>query len=488
MGKYAGLLLALIFAILVSCAPLRSVLVTEPAEIVIFEDFESGTYDKWEIEGTAFGKQPHTGTSPKQNLVTGFLGKGLVNTYLPNDEPQGKMKSEKFKIQRPFIGFLIGGGKHPDETCINLVIDGEIVRTQTGRRSEKLRPAVWDVKEFIGKEAFFEIVDKHSEGWGHINIDHIVFSQDYPPEEIFLSYTPMLKAGKFEKIYDPSVGEKEQWYINDHTFVCGQAGLWHLIGITHAEPANPLNEKNFAHAVSSSLTAKTWSKLPFALTAEWEKWREVHLWAPHIISHNNLYHMFYCAGDRDHARYKIHLATSKDLHEWQRHPENPMVVDGYDARDPFILKLGDTFVMYYTATDPADSGNHIVAFRTSKDLIHWSERGICFRDPEVGKWGGGTESPFVIRRGEYFYLFIGPRGGYVGTEVFRSKNPFEWDLFDLVGHIESHALEVIRDIDGKWYVSSCGWGQGGVYLAPLTWLDGLDDSDTSFPIPVVNNK
>ena len=102
--------------------------------------------------------------------------------------------------------------------------------------------------------------------------------------------------------------------------------------------------------------------------------------------------------------------------------------------------------------------------------------------------GWRNRIPFVIRRGEYFYLFIGPRGGYVGTEVFRSKNPFEWDLFDLVGHIESHALEVIRDIDGKWYVSSCGWGQGGVYLAPLTWLDGLDDSDTSFPIPVVNNK
>ena len=25
-----------------------------------------------------------------------------------------------------------------------------------------------------------------------------------------------------------------------------------------------------------------------------------------------------------------------------------------------------------------------------------------------------------------------------------------------------------------WYVSHCGWYQGGVYLAPLTWHDGED--------------
>ncbi len=60
--------------------------------------------------------------------------------------------------------------------------------------------------------------------------------------------------------------------------------------------------------------------------------------------------MFYCAGGRDHGRYKIHLATSKDLWSWERHEANPMVVDGYDARDPMILRHGDIWIMYYTAT------------------------------------------------------------------------------------------------------------------------------------------
>ena len=32
-------------------------------------------------------------------------------------------------------------------------------------------------------------------------------------------------------------------------------------------------------------------------------------------------------------------------------------------------------------------------------------------------------------------------------------------------------------------MSSAGWGQGGVYLAELTWHDGCDSCDTNLPIP-----
>jgi len=193
--------------------------------------------------------------------------------------------------------------------------------------------------------------------------------------------------------------------------------------------------------------------------------------------------MYYCAGANDRTKYKIHLATSKDLEKWQRHSKNPMIVDGFDARDPFILKVGNDWVMYYTATSKPNGGNHVVACQTSQDLIHWSNRRIVFKDPSKGKSGGPTESPTVVRRGKYYYLFIGPRGGYVGTDVFRSENPFRWELKDHAGHIRAHAAEVIRDVDGKWYVSHCGHGQGGLYLAPLYWNDGLNNADTSLPIP-----
>lgn len=293
---------------------------------------------------------------------------------------------------------------------------------------------------------------------------------------------PLVSAGAFTKIYDPGIGESSPWYINDHCIVSGPDGQWHMFGITHAEPENALDEKHFAHATAATLTQAPWAKQPFALSVSAAQ-RERILWAPHVIRHDGLYHMFYVAGDEDHTKFKIHLATSPDLKVWTRHPANPMVVDGYDARDPFVTRIGDRWVMYYTATSEPAGGRHIVAYRTSRDLIQWSARKVAFTDPSSGTYGGPTESPFIVRRGDVYYLFIGPRGGYVGTDVFRSKDPFHWSPEAKVGQIASHAAEVVRDRDGRWFVTHAGWKQGGLYLAPLLWRDGLDDADSSMPPP-----
>ncbi|HYG34756.1 MAG TPA: glycoside hydrolase, partial [Clostridia bacterium] len=263
----------------------------------------------------------------------------------------------------------------------------------------------------------------------------------------------LVKAGEFVRIYDPSVGEKEKWYINDHCFLRAE-GKWHLFGITHAEPANPMGEDNFAHATAATLLQQPWDKQPFALTVATEKpWNEEHLWAPYVILHDGVYYMYYCAGDRDHSKYKLHLATSKDLKSWTRHPKNPLVVDGYDARDPFIMRHNGVWLMYYTANSKPEGGNHVVACVRSTDLVTWSDKRVVYTDPSQGTFGGPTESPFVIKRGRSYYLFVGPRPDYNGTDVFVSEDPFHWSIENKVGHIVSHAAEVVRDVDGKWYVS-----------------------------------
>jgi len=283
----------------------------------------------------------------------------------------------------------------------------------------------------------------------------------------------LVESGPFMKIYDPSVGESEPWYINDHCFIQGKDGTWHLFGITRPEPAKPMEETNFAHAIAHDLLQWPWEKQPFALSvATAAPWNEVHLWAPDVVSNNGLYYMFFCSGAKDHAKYEIHLATSPDLAAWTRSPKNPMVVDGYDARDPFILRVQDKWVMYYAATSKPEGGNHIVAYVTSPDLLTWGHRGVAFIDPSAGTFGGPTESPFVVFHGGFYYLFIGPRDDYDSTDVFRSSNPFSWSVTNKVGHIAAHCAEVVQNTDGKWFVSRAGWGRGGVYLAPLTWDDG----------------
>ncbi|MFZ2641060.1 MAG: GH116 family glycosyl-hydrolase [Verrucomicrobiia bacterium] len=162
-------------------------------QFTVFEDFEKDNYDGWTVTGEAFGKAPAKGTTPGQQKVSGFAGKRLVNTFLPNDKPQGTLTSRKFKIEKRYIGFLIGGGKHKDETCINLRVGGKVIRTSLGRNREQLEPASWDVAEFKGREAVIEIVDRHSGGWGHINVDQIVFS-DIPPEAVLTLNSPIRAA------------------------------------------------------------------------------------------------------------------------------------------------------------------------------------------------------------------------------------------------------------------------------------------------------
>jgi non-lysosomal glucosylceramidase len=159
----------------------------------VFADFEGADYGDWQVEGEAFGKGPAPGTLPAQQKVTGFKGKGLVNSFLGGDDGMtGKLTSPEFTIERPYISFLIGGGSYAGSTCINLVVDGKTVRTATGADRELLVPHNWVVRDLIGKRARLEIVDQETGGWGHINVDQIEFRDE-----------PMVgEIGEFEKLAD----------------------------------------------------------------------------------------------------------------------------------------------------------------------------------------------------------------------------------------------------------------------------------------------
>jgi len=141
----------------------------------VFADFEGDDYGDWTVEGIAFGRAPARGTLPDQGSVDGFSGRGLINSFLGGDASTGKLTSPVFTIDRPWIGFLVGGGAHDGTTCVNLIVDGNVVRTATGRNRERLEPQNWDVKDLIGREARIEIVDAETGGWGHINVDQIEF-------------------------------------------------------------------------------------------------------------------------------------------------------------------------------------------------------------------------------------------------------------------------------------------------------------------------
>ncbi len=144
----------------------------------VLADFEGEDYAGWEICGEAFGDAPARGTLPNQQPVTGFRGRGLVNSYRGGDAARGALTSPEFIIDRDFLSFLIGGGRHPGQTCLNLLQEGEVVRTATGENDERLHWKSWDVRELRGRRVRLQIVDQHSGGWGHINVDHILLADE----------------------------------------------------------------------------------------------------------------------------------------------------------------------------------------------------------------------------------------------------------------------------------------------------------------------
>src|SRR5437867_4232931 len=173
-------LIALLF-----CLFCISTALLNAAEDILIADFEGDSYAPWQITGEAFGPGPARGTLPNQMPVSGFKGKGLVNSYFKGDGSKGTLTSPEFRIERKFIAFLIGGVNNEEKLALQLLVDGKAVRSATGPNdrpggSEALARDSGDVTEFARRTATLRIVDDATGGWRHINVDDIVQTDTKP--------------------------------------------------------------------------------------------------------------------------------------------------------------------------------------------------------------------------------------------------------------------------------------------------------------------
>ncbi len=175
---------------------------SEPASVPegdLVVDFEGNDYRGWRATGNAFGSGPAHGNIGDQPSVEGFRGEGFVDSFHEGDKSTGTLTSSEFDISNDYASFLIGGGNHPGGTCLNLVVNSNVVRSATGDNDEHLTWKSWNIHEFRGQRARLEIVDHETNSWGHINIDHIVFA-DAPARNavspaLWVDYGPDFYAG-----------------------------------------------------------------------------------------------------------------------------------------------------------------------------------------------------------------------------------------------------------------------------------------------------
>lgn len=160
---------------------------------MVVADFESGKYDGWTATGTAFGAAPRAlkDIAGYQGNLRG-QGAYAVNTHETRngedvaaaDRHVGTLTSAPFRIDRAYLGFRIGGGNHPGQTCVNLLVDGAPVRTATGRDDNAMRRERFDLREGAGRMAQIEIVDGWTGAWGNVGADAFILTDSPVAEPI----------------------------------------------------------------------------------------------------------------------------------------------------------------------------------------------------------------------------------------------------------------------------------------------------------------
>ena len=155
-----------------------------PPEGQVVFDFELADDENlqttgWELTGD-FAIDPALNPSTRGGDY--YLGAKRINTIEggPNaDGNTGTMTSPSFALDGDHVSFLIGGGQRADGTLqLELVVDGQVVRTATGANSGLLQWSSWDVAEFEGQDAQVRIRDEAIGGWGHLTLDHVVIGDD----------------------------------------------------------------------------------------------------------------------------------------------------------------------------------------------------------------------------------------------------------------------------------------------------------------------
>lgn len=347
------------------------------AEDLLIEDFEGDSYGKWTVTGEAFGTAPAKGTLPNQMKVTGFRGKRLVNTFFGGDKSIGTATSPVFTIERSHIAFLIGGGAHKDTLGLQLLLDGKAVRTATGAESEHLLWASWDVRELKGRKVRLRVVDDATEGWGHINVDHII-QTDSPPKRFDLARDLARYRQQPDYMNEPLRPQfhfsPEINWMNDPNGLVFHDGEYHLFH-QYNPAGNSWGHMSWGHAVSTDLTH--WKHLPLAIP---EADGIMAFSGCCVVDHTNssgfgdgkkppLVAIYTGHG---HGKQVQNLAYSNDNgRTWTKYKQNPVLdLSKADFRDPKVFWHGPTKRWVMVVSLAVDK---VLVFYGSNDLKSWKE-------------------------------------------------------------------------------------------------------------------
>jgi sucrose-6-phosphate hydrolase SacC (GH32 family) len=153
-----------------------------------FSDQAASTLNDFEADAAGWGDGwtgtgDFAATGPTTENLPGQQGARVLDTCVNScDGARGTITSSPFTVTADYLDFLIAGGHHPmsgdHPTAINLLVDGQIVRTATGTDSGDMNWVAWNLAQYRGRQVQVQVVDDNdgSTGWGHIMVDDLVQS------------------------------------------------------------------------------------------------------------------------------------------------------------------------------------------------------------------------------------------------------------------------------------------------------------------------
>lgn len=164
--------------------------------------------------------------------------------------------------------------------------------------------------------------------------------------------------------------------------------------------------------------------------------------------------------------------TPSTNHTPPRTPLQFVFTDICVARDPKLVQhSANSWAVYYTRCNNVTGELSGVAFRTTSDFAEWSEPTMALVLPPTSPPfnpsfnSAASESSFVFQRDGVWYLSLcAPTVTYKTTLLFASTSPTHFEPTP-VATFEAHCAEWINGT----HMTSAGWGQGGVFVSPMTW-------------------
>ena len=148
-----------------------------PVQKVLFDFEKDWASNGWLLEGSAFGESPMTN---QQHASRGIVGRKYAASFYGHDGGLGKAISPEFTIDRDYLHFKIAGGSEKEILGVHLMVDGQSVYQEVGKKNNDLEWRTWNIKKFRGKKGQVKLVDE-SKGGG------VLFPR-------IISYSPIWQA------------------------------------------------------------------------------------------------------------------------------------------------------------------------------------------------------------------------------------------------------------------------------------------------------